>query len=484
MQRLLSYIGGALLLYLLCFHQIDNLVVNLWDESRLAINAVEMHLNGNWLVTHFEGKPDLWNTKPPLAIWLQVISFKFFGINELALRLPTAIAVCLTALLLWYLPKAHLKNDTVGVLAALILLNSNGYFCIHVSRTADYEAVLILWLVAAAFSWFLYTETNKARWLWVGCLFLTLGALTKSVQALLILPGVFAYFLISGSFKSAVRRISLYTGILTFIVAVCGYYLLREQAAPGYLETVWVTDMAGRYGTSLEGHQHPWYWYLAWLAGAHFFPWVLLLVCFPFIRAKITEPSLDRLGLFCLWVGGLYQAVILFSQTKTGWYDAPSFPFFAVVAAISFYTTVEQWLSGRAWRWLLYVLVLLPFTAYRIYNITTVRHDKQPNEEFGLSKLAQAIMRKQFIPESKELHFCLEGYAPQLAFYRHALLQHDKNLVFITRDAFQPGQVIYTCQERVKTDTEQVWEHTKEELPYGVVKFKLIARKEKPENQE
>ncbi|UOQ78563.1 hypothetical protein MUN84_08455 [Hymenobacter sp. 5516J-16] len=63
--------------------------IYLWDESRVAVNAAEMALNNNWLVAHFEGQPDLWNTKPPLLLWLQVLSIKLFGFNEVAIRLPT-----------------------------------------------------------------------------------------------------------------------------------------------------------------------------------------------------------------------------------------------------------------------------------------------------------------------------------------------------------------------------------------------------------
>jgi 4-amino-4-deoxy-L-arabinose transferase-like glycosyltransferase len=73
--------------------------IRLWDESRNAINALDMFSNGNYLVTHYEGNPEMWNTKPPLLIWLQVLFFTLIGPSELALRLPSAFAalgVCIT----------------------------------------------------------------------------------------------------------------------------------------------------------------------------------------------------------------------------------------------------------------------------------------------------------------------------------------------------------------------------------------------------
>ena len=51
----------VLLIIVLCmpiFGHLDTLPICIWDESRLAINAYEMLKNKNYLVTHFEGKPD------------------------------------------------------------------------------------------------------------------------------------------------------------------------------------------------------------------------------------------------------------------------------------------------------------------------------------------------------------------------------------------------------------------------------------------
>ncbi|HQA87386.1 MAG TPA: 4-amino-4-deoxy-L-arabinose transferase, partial [Bacteroidales bacterium] len=71
------------------FGKLDKIPVQLWDESRLAINALEMFENGNLLVTYYKGEPDFWNTKPPLMIWFQSLNFHLFGVNEFSLRLPS-----------------------------------------------------------------------------------------------------------------------------------------------------------------------------------------------------------------------------------------------------------------------------------------------------------------------------------------------------------------------------------------------------------
>jgi 4-amino-4-deoxy-L-arabinose transferase-like glycosyltransferase len=61
------------------FMHLDTLPIRIWDEARQAVNALEMWENGNFLVTHFEGSPDMWSTKPPLLIWLQVALIGLLG---------------------------------------------------------------------------------------------------------------------------------------------------------------------------------------------------------------------------------------------------------------------------------------------------------------------------------------------------------------------------------------------------------------------
>ena len=87
------------------FFRLSSPPMQRWDEARLALNAVEMSHDHQWLVTKHDGQPDLWNTKPPLMIWLQVLSMQALGYSELAVRLPAALAALATVLMLfWYGP--------------------------------------------------------------------------------------------------------------------------------------------------------------------------------------------------------------------------------------------------------------------------------------------------------------------------------------------------------------------------------------------
>lgn len=161
------------------FIHLEKLPIRTWDESRLAINAYEMLHNGNWLVTTFEGTPDLWNTKPPLMIWLQVVCMKIFGISELGLRLPSAIAGFLTVILLMLFLRRWLNSYWPGFNASLILITSYGYVNVHVTRTGDYDSLLVLFLTASAFSFYNYLDSISRKQLFLSGLFLWLGIMTK-----------------------------------------------------------------------------------------------------------------------------------------------------------------------------------------------------------------------------------------------------------------------------------------------------------------
>ena len=60
-----------------------------WDEINFAESAREMIISGNYLNVQINFQP-FWE-KPPLFIWIQVLSMKIFGINEFAARFPNAL---------------------------------------------------------------------------------------------------------------------------------------------------------------------------------------------------------------------------------------------------------------------------------------------------------------------------------------------------------------------------------------------------------
>ena len=156
-----------LLLFLLIlfplFQHLNVLTIRLWDESRLAINAYEMYYHGNYLIPTFDGAPDMWNTKPPLMVWLQVFFMKIFGVNEWAIRLPSALAALFTCILLMFIAVRYVKNFWFGFICVLVLITSRGYVGEHASRTGDYDALLAFFTTLSCLSFFVFLGNSKVK---------------------------------------------------------------------------------------------------------------------------------------------------------------------------------------------------------------------------------------------------------------------------------------------------------------------------------
>ena len=75
-KHLLLLSGFILLIYFPVFLHLDTKPLREWDEARNAINAYEMTEHHNLLVKTYNHEPDLWETKPPLLIWLQAAGFR------------------------------------------------------------------------------------------------------------------------------------------------------------------------------------------------------------------------------------------------------------------------------------------------------------------------------------------------------------------------------------------------------------------------
>ena len=180
-----KYLIFVSLIYFPIFLHLEALPIRWWDETRLALNAADMHENGNYLIPQFDGRPDMWNTKPPLMIWLQVLFMKIVGVNELALRLPSAIAGFMTCLLLLIFGLKYIKDFWWGLITGVVLITSYGYISGHAVRTGDYDFLMILFTTTYALSFFVFLEKVKTRFLHLFFIAFSLAVLTKSIQGVL-----------------------------------------------------------------------------------------------------------------------------------------------------------------------------------------------------------------------------------------------------------------------------------------------------------
>ena len=85
---------------------------SLWDMDE-GVNAEatrEMLESGNWITPYFNY--ELRTAKPALLYWLQGISFRIFGINEFAARVPAVLCGLGTVLITYELARRLFSPTT------------------------------------------------------------------------------------------------------------------------------------------------------------------------------------------------------------------------------------------------------------------------------------------------------------------------------------------------------------------------------------
>lgn len=333
-KSLLKYLVLFLLIYFPIFGHMESLPIRMFDEARLAINAYEMHNDGNLIVTHYEGKPEMWNTKPPLMIWLQVIFMKLFGVSELAVRLPSAIAAFLTCVFLLFFSIRYLKDFWFGFIAILILITSVGYMNVHAVRTGDYDALLTLFTTLYCLSFFIYVETENKRYLYFTFIAIILAALTKGIAGMLFIPVLLGYAIVRKRAVEIMRSKDIYIGITLFVFFVIGYYLLREHYNPGYLKAVRENELGGRYLISIENHKEGFWFYYQMLINHHLLFWYILVPCGVVVGVFHKTKFYRRLSWYTTSLIVFYFFVISIGQTKLEWYNVPLYPLLAIIIAM------------------------------------------------------------------------------------------------------------------------------------------------------
>src|SRR5205807_8282358 len=163
---------------------------SLWDidEGHNAEAAREMLDSGNWLVPTFNFQ--LRDHKPPLLYWLQIAGYEWFGVNEFAARLPSALAA-LTAVLLAYELGRLMFGPSAGLLAGLIL-GSAGMFC-AADHFANPDSLLNMLTLATFYVFWrgVKRSTDASRlnggwWFIPAALLIGLAVMTKGPVGLLL----------------------------------------------------------------------------------------------------------------------------------------------------------------------------------------------------------------------------------------------------------------------------------------------------------
>lgn len=159
------------------------------SEARYGEIVRLMVETNDWIIPYFDyGVPFL--GKPPLFIWLSAISFKLFGINEFAARLPSLVCGIGTLALVWKLARFQMGKQQANI-SVLFLITSASFMVLSGAVLADPVMTLTITLILCGFwiGWHSENASEARRWQYLffaGC---GLALLAKGLAALVLAGG-------------------------------------------------------------------------------------------------------------------------------------------------------------------------------------------------------------------------------------------------------------------------------------------------------
>ena len=284
-----------------------------WDEINFAESAREMLVSGNYLDVQINFEP-FWE-KPPLFIWMQVVSMKIFGVNEFAARFPNVLCGILTLLFLYNIGK-RLKGYSFGVIWAGVYLCSILPFFYFKSGIIDPWFNLFIFLGIYFFAVFTMSTHRAYKHLGLSGLCLGLAVLTKGPVAILVFLLSFVAFWLYQKFrlKCTYKHVLWFALVLTLVSGF--WFLLQMFAGNSKIIAQFIEYQIRLFQTEDAGHGGFFmYHFVILLMGV--FPASILAL--PTFRRKIlhteTNPKMKRTF---EWMMILFWVVlILFSIVRT-----------------------------------------------------------------------------------------------------------------------------------------------------------------------
>lgn len=348
-----------------------------WDEATYAQIAREMLNSHNYIDLTLVGKA--WSDKPPLYMWMTVIAYKVFGVNEFSARLFSALCGIGTVIVT-YLLAFKLYSRRIAIASALILLST--FHFIWAGKVAMLDSPLTFFISLSIYC-FIKGEDHKAYYFF-SALVLGFAFMTKGAGALLMPVIIFIYMLVSKKLK-ILREPMLWAGLITtFFIVVSWHLMAFLHYGKDFVEGYFKKHVFMRVSRAIEGHTGTMFTYFKVIANKGR-PWgIAVFIIAPFALWEfIRDKGKSRHALPFIWV---VITISLFSmvQTKLNWYIIPIYP------AISMLTGwgIDKLFGKRA-----LILTVLCFVASLVY-LTIEKNIFYPNYSGDTKALACAFREK------------------------------------------------------------------------------------------
>jgi 4-amino-4-deoxy-L-arabinose transferase-like glycosyltransferase len=234
-------LGGALVALVAALVACANIVSppRLMDD----VDAVQAQIartmleSGDWVTARLDGVAYL--EKSPLIYWMMAASYRIFGVQDWAARLPLSLAVVLLCWVTYRFARWGL-GEKAGIFAGLSLATAAGLYLF--TRILIPDATLTLTITVSIWAWMRLLEPEseeKRPWLWAILLGLSLGCgllLKGLIAGVFPVLAALVYMGLSGQLLSpaAWRRLHLGVVIVAALLIAAPWHILAMLSNPPY----------------------------------------------------------------------------------------------------------------------------------------------------------------------------------------------------------------------------------------------------------
>ena len=368
-------------------------------EARYAHVAYLMVTSNNWLSVFYDVGYPFWG-KPPFSFWAEALSYKIFGINDFAPRLPSLIFTFFTMGLIYSYLKSFYHKVTAlwGMIIYFTFL-----LTFSLSGVVITDPYFTFATTLSMISFFMVLKNRQRYWQYLFFISLALGLLTKGPLALVLVGGAITLWLLF-DFKerfSELKKFPWIKGIFLTLLLSLPWYVLAELETPGFLnyfivgehfkrfiDSGWNGDLYGLAHKKVHGMV-----WILWLQAA--FPWGLLAL-YLIIKNMLSKDKIrntfhllrdnNEVNYFVIW--SMFTMIFFtLSGNVLVTYILPALPALAILLAI-YLAESEYNIRFKGYNLLYLYALLLPITFIiaNIYLINTpnkLRTEKQMVEYYN-----------------------------------------------------------------------------------------------------
>ncbi len=328
------------------------------DAAQYASLSHEMLLNKCYTMLHFRYLDYL--DKPPFCFWLEVLSYKIFGINNFSYKLPSFIFTILGLFATYNLAKKFYSKK-VARLSVLILYTCQGFFLFnHDIRT---DTILAGSVIFAIWQIWEYLESKRLVNFMLGFTAIAIAMLTKGPIGLMVpLIAISGQIIYEKRWKDFLR-IEWLIGII-FIGCLLLPFLsgLYQQYGSKGLRFYFWTQSFGRITGENPLREHGDYLFFVHSFIWAFLPWAFLSIFAIAYTFKVLIWGSKKFEVIELltFAGTLIPFVVLsLSKYKIPHYIFVLFPLLAILTASSVFALIHQFKFWKRFLKRLQVIMLV-----------------------------------------------------------------------------------------------------------------------------